>query len=99
MRTAANDNRRNALPFGVLPRGLRREQAAAYIGVSPSKWDELVADGIMPQPKRVGARVIWDLRNIDLAFDDLPDRQAVNEWDDAGDCFGEVSASRRHRRN
>lgn len=88
MRTAANDNRRGALPIGEAPRGLSREQAAQYIGVSPSKWDGLVSDGVMPPPKLIGARVVWDLRKIDVAFDELPDRQAANEWDGAGDCFG-----------
>lgn len=96
---ADNDNRRSCLPHGSMPRGLSREQAAEYIGVSPSKWDGLVAEGAMPQPKMIGSRTIWDLRRIDLAFDALPDRESRNEWDDAGDCFGEVSTSRRHRRN
>lgn len=93
---ADNDNIRGALPTGVPPRGMSREQAALYVGVSPTKWDGLVAEGAMPQPKLIGARVVWDLRKIDLAFDDLPDRQPKNEWNDAGDCFGEVSTSRRH---
>jgi hypothetical protein len=34
-------------------RGLRREQAARYIGIGPTKFDQLVDDGRMP--KRVGA--------------------------------------------
>ena len=99
MRTAANDNRRSSLPLGAMPRGFCREQAAENIGVSPSKWDGLVAEGVMPQPKLIGSRTIWDMRKIDLAFDALPDREAKNEWDEAGDCFGEVSTSRRLRRN
>ena len=96
---ADNDNKRSALPVGVPPRGLSREMAAQYIGVSPSKWDSMVAEGSMPPPKLIGVRVVWDLRKIDLAFDELPDRQAANDWDDAGDCFGEVPTSRRHRRD
>lgn len=98
-RTAANDNSKNALPFGVSPRGYNKEQAAAYIGVSPSKFDLMIADGTMPQPKMLGSRTIWDKHRLDAAFDDLPDRQASNDWDDAGDCFGQVSTPRRHRRN
>lgn len=35
-------------PFGVMPRGLSRVQAAEYIGVSRTKFDELVGDGHMP---------------------------------------------------
>ena len=63
-------------------RGLSREEAAMYIGISPSKFDELVADGRMPGPVRVDSRKVWDIRQIDLAFDDLPrDTAAPNSWD------------------
>lgn len=54
-------------------RGLRREEAAAYLGFSARKFDELVADGRMPKPKRVDGVVVWDLRRLDYAFDALPD--------------------------
>lgn len=96
---AANDNRRSALPYGVPPRGFTREQAAAYVGISPSKFDDLIGEGDMPQPKLVGRRTLWDRHLLDQAFEALPDRQAANSFDDAGDCFGEVSAPRRYRRN
>ena len=51
------------------PRGLRRTLAAAYIGVSQSLWDTLVAEGTMPKPKRVRGRTIWDKIAVDKAFD------------------------------
>lgn len=95
---AANDNRRCALPFGVPPRGFSREQAAAYVGVSPAKFDGMVGEGIMPQPKLIGSRTIWDRCLIDQAFDALPERQSANSFDDAGDCFGDVPTPRRHGR-
>ena len=66
-----------------LPRGLRREDAAFYIGVSPATFDEMVMDGRMPQPKRVGKRTIWDRRQLDASFDDLPDRNDGRDWDEA----------------
>ena len=66
------------------PRGLSREAAAAYVGVSPSKFDALVSDRRMPKPKRVDGRRIWDRHALDSAFDALDDedgnRQAVNPW-------------------
>jgi hypothetical protein len=31
-------------------RGLSRDEAAMYVGISPSKFDELLADGRMPSP-------------------------------------------------
>jgi predicted DNA-binding transcriptional regulator AlpA len=53
-----------------------------YIGISPSKFDQLIADGRMPGPRRIDGRNVWDIRQIDLAFDDLPrDTAAPNSWD------------------
>lgn len=37
--------RGDALPHSLAPIGLSREVAAAFIDVSPSKFDQLVADG------------------------------------------------------
>lgn len=64
-------------------RGLNRVEAATYVGVSPSKFDELVKDGRMPKPKKIDARRIFDIRALDLAFDQLTDEGDANEWDDA----------------
>lgn len=66
-------------------RGLNRAQAAAYIGVSPSLFDEMVGDGRMPVPKRMNSRTVWDRLALDKAFDRLPggspDEGAEGEWD------------------
>jgi excisionase family DNA binding protein len=70
--TAARQ-RHPTLPLSLPPRGLAREQAAEYVGVSATKFDELVADGRMPGPKRVDGRVIWDRLKLDIAFAALPD--------------------------
>jgi hypothetical protein len=67
-------------------RGLSRVEAAIYIGISASKFDELVCDGRMPGPKRVDGRKLWDMHALDLAFDSLPDdndRAQKNSFDDA----------------
>jgi hypothetical protein len=51
--------------------------------VSPTKFDELVADRRMPAPRRIDARRVWDVRQIDLAFDLLPgDNAADASWED-----------------
>jgi len=55
-------------PPAFTPRGLRREDAAAYIGVSPSKFDQWVERGVMPKPKRVDRIVLWDRKALDAAF-------------------------------
>ena len=64
----------------VLRRGLDREEAAAYVGISATKFDELVADGRMPQPKKIDARRIWDVRQLDAAFDALPGIGDAEGW-------------------
>lgn len=63
------------------PLGLSREQAARHIGISITKFDELVGDGRMPRPKRIDGRVIWDRRSVEAAFADLPEDGADNPWD------------------
>jgi len=63
-------------------RGLSRDEAAMYIGVSAGKFDEMVEDGRMPAPIRLDARKIWDIRSLDLAFDALSkDNSTANSWD------------------
>lgn len=73
----------DALPPSLPPRGLCREAAASYIGVSPTKFDELVDDGRMPQPKRIDTRKVWDRSSLDAFFDLLPggDGYDTNPWD------------------
>ena len=43
----------DVLPPSLAPRGLCREVAAVYIGVSPGTFDQMVTDGRMPGPKVV----------------------------------------------
>lgn len=63
-------------------RGLSREQSARYIGVSPSTFDLLVKDGLMPNATKVRSRSIWDVRALDLHFDRLTDQEPTNPWND-----------------
>jgi predicted DNA-binding transcriptional regulator AlpA len=71
------------LPPNLFPRGLGREAVASHIGISPSKFAELVERGQMPPAKRIDSRKIWDRNAVDQAFDQLPigKRPAVNPWD------------------
>lgn len=82
-RVAANDDGRVIALAPMAPRrGLRREEAALYIGVSPSKFDSMVEAGEMPKPKRFGGCVVWDVRKLDLAFDDVGGHdEGPNPWD------------------
>jgi predicted DNA-binding transcriptional regulator AlpA len=72
-----------ALPPSLPPRGLSRVAAAEYIGVSPSKFDQLIADERMPPAKKIDGRVVWDLRQLDIYFDRLEDGSDTNPWDKA----------------
>jgi len=71
-------------PQSLPRRGLSRIAAAVYVGVSPTKFDQLVTDGRMPGPRRIDGRNVWDVRELDSHFDDLPrqDSAAGNSWDD-----------------
>jgi predicted DNA-binding transcriptional regulator AlpA len=74
---------KNVLPQSLPPRGLSREGAAAYIGVSPSLFDIMVKDGRMPGPTRINSRVVWDRLKLDASFDALADADEVSvpdEW-------------------
>jgi hypothetical protein len=50
-------------------RGLSRVEAAVYIGVSPSKFDELRKDGQVSPPRLIGARKVWDVLDLDRDFE------------------------------
>jgi len=70
------------LPPSLAPRGLSRIQAAEYIGVGTTKFDEMVDDGRMPRPKRIDGRNVWDRIKLDEAFAALEDEGRLkNEWD------------------
>lgn len=64
------------------PRGLSHTEAARYIGVSASLFDEMVKDGRMPGPKRINSRTVWDRKRLDDAFEVLPDNDSGNPWDE-----------------
>lgn len=74
-------------------RGLSRVEAAMYIGISPTKFDEVVADGRMPKPIIIDKRRIWDCRELDMAFDALPRENDCDDcgWEDFTDVLGRRS--------
>ena len=64
---------RQALPPTLAPRLIGRDAAAAYVGVSPNTFDKMIADGLMPNPRRLTERrLAWDMRQLDTAIDRLP---------------------------
>jgi predicted DNA-binding transcriptional regulator AlpA len=78
-------DRRQVLPYSLPPRGLSRVYAAAYIGVSVSKFDEMVADGRMPKPIKIDGRRVWDRLKVDEYFAALGEGDGEKPrsiWDD-----------------
>jgi predicted DNA-binding transcriptional regulator AlpA len=69
----------NSLSYA--PRGMSRDEAARYIGVGTTKFDEMVADRRMPRPKRIDGRVVWDRLKIEAAFTDLPEEKKTSRLD------------------
>lgn len=73
----------DVLPPSLPPRLIARSIAAAYVGVSPNTFDQMIEGKLMPLPKMVGKRKLWDVRELDRAVDELPsdDDPIVNSWD------------------
>jgi len=75
--------RLQVLPHSLPPRGLSRVEAAAYLDVSPTFFDQLVADRLMPRAKRLGRRCLRGRIQLDAAFTALPNDGEENRADDA----------------
>lgn len=59
-----------------LPRfALRRDEAAAALAVSTTKFDEWVADGRMPKGHKIDGVVLWDTEEVREAWERLRDGQ------------------------
>jgi putative DNA primase/helicase len=65
-------------------RGLSRDEAAMYVGISVGLFDRMLTDGRMPPPRRIDGRKVWDIRSLDVAFDRLPVEDSQGQgWEDA----------------
>jgi predicted DNA-binding transcriptional regulator AlpA len=65
------------------PRGLRAERAAAYLGMSKSKFLELVDNGRLPKPLLIDGMRVWDRLDLDAAFDVIKSAtDRVNSFDE-----------------
>ncbi|WP_375782856.1 hypothetical protein ACE10Z_23365 [Bradyrhizobium sp. Pha-3] len=59
------------------PRGLRREAAAYWVGLSPTKFDEAVAAGVYHPGKMVLGCRVWDRYQLDIEFENALDDRAA----------------------
>jgi hypothetical protein len=53
-------------------RGLSREEAAMYLGIGAGTFDEMRLNGQIEPPRLIKGRKLWDIRELDMAFDALP---------------------------
>jgi predicted DNA-binding transcriptional regulator AlpA len=73
----------SSAPITAFGQGLRRDRAALYVGVSATKFDDLVARGIMPKPRRIDGCVIWLRDSLDAALFALDDgTEAASPYDE-----------------
>lgn len=73
-------------PLPILPRILRRDLAALYVGLAASTWDAEVAAGRAPKPVRVTDGVKgWDRHDLDAWIEERRAASGLepNPWDDA----------------
>ncbi len=64
-------------------RALSRVEAAVYLGISPSKFDELRLDGRIRPPRLLDGRKLWDVYDLDMAFESFPvENTGGKSWDD-----------------
>jgi predicted DNA-binding transcriptional regulator AlpA len=57
--------------FAYLPRAMRVDQAAAYLGMSRSMFLKLVEEGVMPPVVKIRSMATWDRLDLDAAYDEL----------------------------
>jgi predicted DNA-binding transcriptional regulator AlpA len=64
--------------FAYPPRLMELERAAAYVGLGPTKFSEMVKAGHMPKPVDLDGSPRWDRVDLDRTVDDLKEiwRQA-----------------------
>ncbi len=75
----------------LVRRGLSESEAAIYLSLSATFFRKLVEQGVMPRPRLIGSRRIWDVDELDIAFRALPreggeesvaDSEGDNSWAD-----------------
>jgi hypothetical protein len=76
-----NERRQSAIR-PILRRGLSRVEAAMYLGISASKFDELRKNGRIGPAKVLDGRKLFGVEMLDEFFDALPDEdhEKSDDW-------------------
>lgn len=67
--------------------GLDEREAAVFVGVSPTYFRTLVANRVMPRPRVMGRRRVWDVEELTRSFRDLPHEGEDGELDDGWEDY------------
>jgi hypothetical protein len=84
--------RRPYIPEGSWPRGLSRDEAAAYVGIGTTLFDEWAKDARRRIGRKItyniGKRVLYDRFRLDEAINDQLDREELDkQTDDGNDAY------------
>jgi hypothetical protein len=82
--------RRDAAASLPIVFGLPELEAAAAVGLSQTKFREMVATGDMPEPRIVGGKLVYDVDELRAAFKALPHRGQDPE-DAEGDTWADLT--------
>ena len=86
VRTSSPRTRRAALEGGLpIVFGLPELEAAVSVGVSITKFREMVAEEIMPKPRDVSGKLVYDVDELRAAFKNMPHQggeEGVDTWAD-----------------
>jgi predicted DNA-binding transcriptional regulator AlpA len=75
------------------PRGMDADRAAAYCGISRTKFLEGVDSGTWPKPKDVNGAPRWDRVELDAAWDALKDRERKRTLTSRRESFDELAGA------
>jgi len=75
--------RQHILPPSLVPFGVGRDKAAALLDIGATLFDQLVSEGLLPQPRELRGRLVWDVDEIGEFFRRIPHRgdREENPWD------------------
>lgn len=66
----------------IEPRGMRLPNAAAYVGISQTKFLDLVQRGVFPSAKKIDSISLWDRRALDRALDAIFEEEPYDRHSD-----------------
>jgi predicted DNA-binding transcriptional regulator AlpA len=52
--------------------GLPEPEAAAALGIGPSKFRQMVDANRLPRPRRIDGKLVWDVEDLYAAFKQFP---------------------------